>query len=227
MALTYGPNLGLLVGGAAGDEHFAAITAQFRGFDLLIQCAVLDRDLTAPPGAPADGDAYIVASGATGAWSGKGTQLARWSSVAAAWEFFVPKSGWRAHVVDEQITLTFVAGAWQQREAPLLAMPNNQAGTAYTFGLSDGRNGTVTRFTSASDVVATVPTNASVAFPVGTTIPVRRVGTGALLLSPASGAVTINVPSGYQARAARQGSTLLLHKVGGDEWDLTGDLASV
>ena len=41
-----------------------------RLLDGLVQLAVLDRDLTAPPGSPADGDRYIVASGATGDWAG-------------------------------------------------------------------------------------------------------------------------------------------------------------
>jgi hypothetical protein len=41
-----------------------------RLLDGLVQLAVIDRDLTAPPGSPADGDRYIVASGATGEWSG-------------------------------------------------------------------------------------------------------------------------------------------------------------
>ena len=37
-----------------------------RILDGLVQLSVLDRDLTAPPGSPADGDRYIVGSGATG-----------------------------------------------------------------------------------------------------------------------------------------------------------------
>ena len=41
-----------------------------RPLDGLVQLAVLDRDLTAPPASPADGDHYIVASGATGDWAG-------------------------------------------------------------------------------------------------------------------------------------------------------------
>ena len=36
----------------------------------LVQLSVLDRDLTAPPGPPADVDRYIVGSGTTGDWAG-------------------------------------------------------------------------------------------------------------------------------------------------------------
>lgn len=40
-----------------------------RLLDGLVQLAVLDRDLTTPPSGPTDGDRYIVASGAAGAWA--------------------------------------------------------------------------------------------------------------------------------------------------------------
>nr|WP_321483374.1 DUF2793 domain-containing protein [uncultured Cohaesibacter sp.] len=41
-----------------------------RMLDALVQLSVLDRDLSAPPDAPADGARYIVADGASGAWTG-------------------------------------------------------------------------------------------------------------------------------------------------------------
>lgn len=104
----------------------------------------------------------------------------------------------------------------------MLVGVNNQAGTTYTFALADAR-GRVTRFTSGSAVTATVPLNSAVAFPVGSVITLRQVGAGEVTLTPTSGA-TINTPTGFQAKTARQGSTLMLHKVGTDEWDLTGDV---
>lgn len=222
MALSNGPNLGLLVNGDAGEEHYDELMAQWRGFDVLIQCSVLDRDLSAPPGSPTNGAAYIVAAGASGAWSGNANNIARWSSVTSAWEFFVPKAGWRAHVVDEAVTLTFVAGSWQQREAPLLTAVEDIAATAYTFVLADSR-GRKVRSTSASATVFTVPPDV---FPVGAVIPVRRTGAGTLGISPGAG-VTINTPTGLSASAARQGSEMLLHCVANNVFDITGDLANV
>ena len=50
--------------------------------DGLVQLSVLDRDLTAPPGSPADGDRYIVASGATGDWAGWDLNVALWTDGA-------------------------------------------------------------------------------------------------------------------------------------------------
>ena len=54
---------------------------------------------TAPPARPADGDRYIVASGATGAWAGWDLNVAYW--VDGAWMRLVPRPGWQAWVVDE------------------------------------------------------------------------------------------------------------------------------
>jgi len=50
-----------------------------------------DRDLTAPPGSPADGDCYIVAASPTGAWSGKAKSLAFYLNTA--WAFVTPIEG--------------------------------------------------------------------------------------------------------------------------------------
>lgn len=222
MALSYGPNAGLLVNGAAGEEHYAALMAQWRGFDLLVQCSVIDRDLNAPPGSPSDGDSYIIGATPTGAWAGNARKIARWSSELVAWQIITPKNGWRACPQDELVNLMFITSDWYQREAPIDAAINNQAGTTYTFDTADAR-GRVTRFTAATAIAATVPTNAAVSIAVGSVITMRQVGDGQVTVSP-SGGVTINIPNGFVAKTARKGSVLMLHKVATNEWDLTGDL---
>ena len=45
-----------------------------------------------PPGLPSLGDAYIVGSAPTGAWSGHASAIARWND-ASAWEFQTPAVG--------------------------------------------------------------------------------------------------------------------------------------
>ena len=117
MALTFGPNLGLLVNGAQGEAHYSDLMKQWRSVDGLVQARVLDKDLTAPPGSPADGDQYVVGAGATGAWSGHSGKVARYSTVAAAWEFYTPKSGWRVYVVDEGVSYQYAGAAWTSRVA--------------------------------------------------------------------------------------------------------------
>ena len=51
---------------AAQAQKHVTHNEALRILDGLVQLSVLDRDLTSPPGSPADGDRYIVASGATG-----------------------------------------------------------------------------------------------------------------------------------------------------------------
>ena len=81
-----------------------------RALDALVQLAVIDRDLTAPPGSPADGARYLVASGGSGAWSGKDGQVAAWQD--GAWAFLQPRTGWLAWLVDEARLLRFDGAAW-------------------------------------------------------------------------------------------------------------------
>ncbi|WP_206412839.1 DUF2793 domain-containing protein [Nitratireductor soli] len=79
--------------------------------DTLVQMAVKDRDLTAPPGAPGDGDAYIPAAGATGAWAGWDLNVAVWSG--GAWAKLAPRAGWLAFAEDEAQALIFDGAAWR------------------------------------------------------------------------------------------------------------------
>jgi hypothetical protein len=62
------------------------------------QLLVIDQDLSAPPGSPADGDAYIVASGGSGAWTGWDGSVAYYSG---GWLRFEPGVGTVAYVLDE------------------------------------------------------------------------------------------------------------------------------
>lgn len=95
-------------------------------------------------------------------------------------------------------------------------------GTADTLVLAD--HSKVVRTTGSSAVAVTIPTNASVALAVGSVVTLRQAGSGALTIT-AAGGVTLNTPTGHTAGARAQGSTLAIHKVATDEWDLTGDLA--
>ena len=76
-----------------------------------MQLTVSSRSLTAPPGSPAEGDCYIPAAGATGAWSGWDLQLAAFSG--GAWLRIVPKSGMKAWVKPERLTVTYEDSVWR------------------------------------------------------------------------------------------------------------------
>jgi len=69
--------------------------------DQLAMPRVVDKDLTAPPGSPANGALYIVATGGTGAWAGKDGYLAWWLTSVAAWTFLAPSLGMSVRVMDE------------------------------------------------------------------------------------------------------------------------------
>lgn len=56
--------------------------------DGLLQTAVISMNLTAPPGAPSNGDLYVVDSPATGAWAGHENDVARYVTEGTFWQFF-------------------------------------------------------------------------------------------------------------------------------------------
>ncbi|MFZ1726333.1 MAG: DUF2793 domain-containing protein [Albidovulum sp.] len=95
---------------AAQAQKHVTHNEALRLLDGLVHLSVLDRDLTAPPGSPADGDRYIVASGATGDWAGWDLNVALFTD--GAWLRLPPRTGWRAWVEDEQLLLVFDGAGW-------------------------------------------------------------------------------------------------------------------
>ena len=74
------------------------------------QDSVKDRDLTAPPASPQAGDRYLVASGATGDWTGHDNEIAEYNG--SAWEFTTPNDGMAVWVEDEDILVVYNGSAW-------------------------------------------------------------------------------------------------------------------
>ena len=95
---------------AAQAQKHVTHNEALRLLDGLVQLSVLDRDLTAPPGSPADGDRYIVGSGATGDWAGWDLNVALWTD--GAWLRLPPRTGWRAWVEDEGLLLVYDGAGW-------------------------------------------------------------------------------------------------------------------
>lgn len=90
---------------------------------------------------------------------------------------------------------------------------NTQTGTTYTLVLTDQDNGV--QVTNAAAITVTVPTNASVAFPLYCRIPVRQGGAGVVTLAGASG-VTLQTPNG--AATAALGDGRVLEHVAANTW---------
>lgn len=95
---------------AAQAQKHVTHNEALRLLDGIVQLAVLDRDLTAPPASPAEGARYIVASGATGLWAGWDGSVALW--VDGAWVRLIPGQGWTAWVLDESQALVRVGSSW-------------------------------------------------------------------------------------------------------------------
>jgi hypothetical protein len=101
---------------AAQAQKHVTVNEALRLLDGLVQLAVLDRHLTAPPASPDDGARYIVASGAVGAWSGWDLNVAY--HVDGAWMRLVPRPGWQAWLVDEASFLAWDGSAWNAAGLP-------------------------------------------------------------------------------------------------------------
>ncbi len=107
------PNLALdLLVSAQAQKHVTVNEALAR-IDAATQLAVLDRDLAAPPAAPADGDRYLVAVPPTGAWSGHDGDIAAWDGAAMGWTFLTPHVGWRLWIADEDTLVVFTDDGWR------------------------------------------------------------------------------------------------------------------
>jgi len=104
------PNLALPYIIAAQAQKHVTHNEAIRALDAILQLMVLDKDLASPPGAPADGDRYIVASSPTGAWSGQAGKVAAYQD--GAWAILAPREGWLAWVADEDTLYAYGGSAW-------------------------------------------------------------------------------------------------------------------
>ena len=78
----------LLFAGQSQKEGF--VNEAVARIDALLHLAI-ESEQAAPPATPADGQAWLVASGATGAWSGQSGKIA--ARQAGNWLFAAPRDG--------------------------------------------------------------------------------------------------------------------------------------
>jgi len=96
-----------------------------------------------------------------------------------------------------------------------------QTGTSYTLALTD--QGKLTTMSNSVSNSVTVPTNATVAFPIGTTLLVGQIGTGQTSIV-AAGGVSIQKKASASLNLSEQFARVVLHKIGTNTWHLTGEL---
>jgi hypothetical protein len=97
---------------------------------------------------------------------------------------------------------------------------NSQSGTTYTLALTD--KGKTVEVSNAGAITLTIPTNASVAFPVNSYVNIVQTGAGQITLTPAGG-VTLRSHNGL--KLAAQYAMATMYKRATDEWVVGGDVS--
>ena len=101
---------------------------------------------------------------------------------------------------------------------------NDQVGTSYTLALTDAAH--FVTMTNAAANTLTIPTNASVPFPVETVIMVGAGGAGTTkIVAPTGG--TLNDVTDGSGDISGQWATVMLRKIGTDAWQAWGSIGTV
>jgi hypothetical protein len=111
--------------------------------------------------------------------------------------------------------------------APVINLAlNAQTGTTYTFVLTD--NGKLVTASNASAQTYSIPTNASVAYPVGTQINIIQIGAGQVTIQAVTSGTTTIASTGATATAPKlraQYSSATCIKAATDLWYVAGDIS--
>jgi len=118
-----------------------------------------------------------------------------------------------------------IVGGTVSPSTPLTIDP--KTGTTYTFALTDANNELITA-SNASAQTYSIPTNASVAFPIGAQINIIQIGAGQVTINAVTSGTTSVLSNGATAAAPKlrvQYSSATLVKVATDAWYVIGDIA--
>ena len=142
MAIT--PHLGLTLVEQAQAQKEVTVNMALMRIDALLNSSVVDKDLTAPPSVPAEGDVYIVASPATEEWAGQENAIAYFEQV---WRFITPNEGMMFWVQGEGMFYVFDGSNW------VASGSGGGEGEANTGVNANGDAGGVFKNKSASSLV--------------------------------------------------------------------------
>jgi hypothetical protein len=101
---------------------------------------------------------------------------------------------------------------------------NDQTGTTYTPVLTDQYQVLVTRSNAGASTM-TIPTNASVAFPVGTVITVLNKGAGAVTISGAGGVTVLSAGATAASPVLNHYKSCALIQTSANNWYVVGAIA--
>ena len=122
------------------------------------------------------------------------------------------------------MSVSIVGGTVQASAALAL---NAQTGTTYTFVLTDADNKLVTA-SNASAQTYSIPTNANVAYPVGSQINIIAIGAGQVTINAVTSGTTTVLSNGATAASPKlrvQYSSATCIKVATDTWYVIGDIS--
>jgi hypothetical protein len=77
---------------------------------MIVQLTLESTTVTTPPAGASEGQAWAVATGATGDWAGQDGMIATWRG--GGWLFVTPRDGWQAWVTDEAAIQVLTGGSW-------------------------------------------------------------------------------------------------------------------
>ena len=117
--------------------------------------------------------------------------------------------------------MVFSDGTQSKQGVPSLT-PISQKTDSYTLAALTERDSLI-EINKASAVTLTIPTDASVNFPVGTSIDILQTGAGQVTIAGAGG-VTVNATPGLKLRT--QWSSATLFKRAANTWVVYGDLSA-
>jgi hypothetical protein len=101
--------------------------------------------------------------------------------------------------------------------------PISQKTASYTLSSLTERDDLI-EMGSATGVTLTIPTDATLDFPIGTSIDILQTGAGQVTIAPVSGTVTVNATPGLKLRTTWSSCTLL--KRAANTWVVFGDLTA-
>ena len=102
---------------------------------------------------------------------------------------------------------------------------NAQTGTTYSFALTDAAS--IVTLSSASAITASIPTDASVDFPIGSTITIIQTGAGQVTIQAVTAGTTTVSSNALTTNAPKLrgiGSSATLIKTSANNWYVIGDL---
>lgn len=203
------PTLGLTVLTEGQDAAEVSVNSSFNIIDALFAGA---EDFTAtPPGSPTNGQVYLVATGATGAWAGQDGKVAAYYT---GWIFLTPKEGWRIFVKDEDAEYLYDGTAWT-------ALAQRLSLATGITAFAGGGQGSATQLTKEVNRVTTVATAGdSVKLPTavaGMQVTVINDGASSMDVFPASGAAIDSEPTN-SADAVAVGKVVTYYAISATLW---------